>query len=65
LQGVQVGGKTGTAEVTDAESHAWFVAFAPAEDPSVVVAVIIENGGTGGTVAAPVVRKVLAAALGR
>jgi peptidoglycan glycosyltransferase len=65
LSGVQVAGKTGTAEVADAESHAWFACFAPAENPSVVVAVIVENAGTGGSVAAPVARKVLAAALGR
>jgi peptidoglycan glycosyltransferase len=65
LPGVQVAGKTGTAEVADAEAHAWFACFAPAEDPSVVVAVIVENAGSGGSVAAPVARKVLAAALGR
>jgi peptidoglycan glycosyltransferase len=65
LSGVQVAGKTGTAEVADAESHAWFAGFAPAEAPSIVVAVIVENAGTGGSVAAPVARKVIAAALGR
>jgi len=65
LGGVQVAGKTGTAEVADAESHAWFVSFASAEDPSVAVAVIVENGGTGGSVAAPIARKVIAAALER
>lgn len=65
LPGVQVAGKTGTAEVANAQSHAWFAAFAPANDPSVAVVVIVENGGTGGGVAAPVARKVLAAALGR
>ncbi len=65
LGGVQVAGKTGTAEVSGAESHSWFVCFAPAEDPSVVVAVIVENGGTGGGVAAPIARKVMSAALGR
>ena len=65
LPGVQVAGKTGTAEVAEAESHAWFAGFAPAEAPSVVVVVIVENGGTGGSVAAPVARKVLEAALGR
>ena len=65
LGGVQVAGKTGTAEVADAESHAWFVSFASAEDPSVVVAVIVENAGTGGSVAAPIARKVMAAALER
>jgi penicillin-binding protein A len=65
LAGVQVAGKTGTAEVANAPSHAWFAGFAPAEDPSIVVAVIVENAGTGGSVAAPVARKVIAAALGR
>jgi penicillin-binding protein A len=63
LDGVQVAGKTGTAEVEDAESHAWFVGFAPATDPQVVVAVIVENAGSGGSVAAPVARAVIAAAL--
>jgi peptidoglycan glycosyltransferase len=63
LTSVQVAGKTGTAEVADAESHAWFAGFAPAEDPQVVVAVLVENAGTGGGVAAPIARKVIAAAL--
>lgn len=48
IEGVQVAGKTGTAEVADGESHAWFAAFAPADDPQVVVAVLVENAGTGG-----------------
>ena len=65
LSGVQVAGKTGTAEVAEAESHAWFAGFAPADDPQVVVAVLVENVGTGGGVAAPIARKVIAAALGR
>jgi penicillin-binding protein A len=63
LQGVQVAGKTGTAEVADAEPHAWFAGFAPADDPQVVVAVLVENAGTGGSVAAPIARAVIAAAL--
>ncbi len=64
LQGVQVAGKTGTAEVADAKPHAWFAGFAPAEDPRVVVVVLVENAGTGGSVAAPIARKVIAAVLG-
>jgi peptidoglycan glycosyltransferase len=64
IDGVQVAGKTGTAEVADAESHAWFAGFAPSRDPQVVVVVLIENGGSGGSVAAPVAQQVLAAALG-
>jgi peptidoglycan glycosyltransferase len=64
LNSVQVAGKTGTAEVADAESHAWFAGFAPAADPQVVVVVLVENAGTGGNVAAPIARQVIAAALG-
>jgi len=64
LAGVQVAGKTGTAEVASGEPHAWFVGFAPAEAPQVAVAVLVENGGAGGTTAAPIARQVLAAALG-
>ncbi|HET6499098.1 MAG TPA: penicillin-binding transpeptidase domain-containing protein, partial [Coriobacteriia bacterium] len=59
-------GKTGTAEVgKDAETHAWFVAFAPADNPQVAVAVVLENAGGGGAVAAPAARAVIEAALGR
>lgn len=64
LPHVQVAGKTGTAEVADGEPHAWFVAFAPAQDPQVAVAVVVEHGGAGGSAAAPIAREVLAAALG-
>lgn len=64
LQNVQVAGKTGTAEIAGAEPHAWFTGFAPADDPKVVVAVVVENAGTGGRVAAPITRAVIAAALG-
>ena len=63
IPGVEVAGKTGTAEVADAEPHAWFICFAPALEPRVAVAVIIENGGEGGKVAAPVAREVLQKAL--
>lgn len=63
IPGVDVAGKTGTAQVLDAPSHTWFVAFAPAEDPVAVVAVLVEHGGgeesTGGRVAAPVAKEVL------
>jgi peptidoglycan glycosyltransferase len=64
ISGVQVAGKTGTAEVENGEPHAWFAAFAPADDPRVVVAVLVENSGTGGSVAAPVAKRVISAALG-
>ena len=68
LPGVQVAGKTGTAELvpnsTDPkDANAWFVAFAPADRPRVAVAVMLVGAGFGGTAAAPVAREVLAAAL--
>lgn len=63
ISGVQVAGKTGTAQNPQGNSHAWFVGFAPAENPVVAVAVIVENGGDGGTVAAPIAREVMSLAL--
>jgi peptidoglycan glycosyltransferase len=64
LPGVTVAGKTGTATNPHGRSHAWFVAFAPAEAPRYVVAVIVENVGYGGTYAAPIAKRVLRVALG-
>jgi penicillin-binding protein 2 len=73
-----IGGKTGTAQVfsvgqnekynekTVAErlrDHSWFIAFAPAEQPRIALAVIVENGGWGASAAAPIARKVLDAYL--
>lgn len=65
LPGVTVAGKTGTATNPHGRSHAWFVAFAPAEAPRVAVAVVVENVGYGGTYAAPIARDVLRVALAR
>jgi peptidoglycan glycosyltransferase len=60
LPDVQVAGKTGTAETdADAIPHAWFIAFAPAENPRIAVAVIKEHAGGGSTQAGPVVRRML------
>ncbi|HUP70475.1 MAG TPA: penicillin-binding protein 2 [Acidimicrobiales bacterium] len=70
VPGVQVAGKTGTAQTADDNAHAWMVAFAPAEAPRVAIAVIVESqpglgdSVTGGRVAAPIVQTVLRAALG-
>ena len=69
LSGVQVAGKTGTAELRPNSSDpkdadAWFVAFAPAERPRVAVAVMLVGAGFGGTAAAPIARETLQAALG-
>ncbi|MDR7458801.1 MAG: penicillin-binding transpeptidase domain-containing protein, partial [Armatimonadota bacterium] len=63
LPGVVVAGKTGTADAPGGAPHAWFIAFAPAEAPRVAVAVVVERGGAGGAVAAPVAAQVVRAAL--
>lgn len=75
----RIAGKTGTAQVFSVgqsetynasridkrmHDHALFIAFAPVEDPRIAVAVIVENGGHGGSVAAPVARRVMDAYLG-
>ncbi len=52
--GVRVAGKTGTAENPPNPDHAWFTAFAPFENPTIAITVIVENGGFGGTAAAPI-----------
>lgn len=63
LPGVIVAGKTGTATNPFGASHSWFVCFAPADRPRVVVAIIVENAGYGAAVAAPIAREVLRTAL--
>ncbi|MDI3500280.1 MAG: penicillin-binding protein [Thermoanaerobacter sp.] len=60
---ITVAGKTGTAENPHGDPHAWFVGFAPAENPQIVVSVIVENGGEGGKVAAPIARDIIRAYL--
>ncbi len=59
IRGVSVAGKTGSAENPQGAPHSWFTAFAPADDPRVVVTAIVENGGTGSESAAPIVRQVM------
>jgi peptidoglycan glycosyltransferase len=73
ISGVSIAAKTGTAEhgvdPKNTPPHGWYVAFAPAENPQVAIAVLVENGGnegleaTGGSLAAPIGRAVIAAAL--
>jgi len=60
---LQVAGKTGTAEVPSGEPHAWFAGYAPADDPQIAVAVVVEHGGEGSVAAAPILRKVVEAYL--
>ena len=71
IDGVRVAGKTGTAEWAEGEPpHAWFTGFAPADDPQIAVAVLIEEGGgvgdaaSGGRLAAPVAKRVMEAVVG-
>jgi peptidoglycan glycosyltransferase len=66
LSGIQVAGKTGTAEVDGgASNQAWFIAFAPVDDPRMAIAVTVERtSGQGGTVAAPIAKQVLETLLG-
>lgn len=71
LPQIAVAGKTGTAQIVgrrpqekgpqELEDHAWFVAFAPAQEPEVAVVVLVEHGGGGGRTAAPIAGKVLEA----
>ncbi|MCB0163824.1 MAG: penicillin-binding protein 2 [Anaerolineae bacterium] len=64
VPGLTVGGKTGTAEVGDNKApHAWFAGFAANETRTVAIAVIVENGGQGSSVAAPIFARVADAAL--
>lgn len=72
IAGVQIASKTGTAEhgtnPRNTPPHAWYIAFAPAKNPKVAIAVVVENGGdrlsaTGGALAAPIGRATIAAAL--
>ena len=75
MKDILVAGKTGTAQVIrmgkkrlkteelpyEYRDHAWFAAYAPADDPEVAVVVLVEHGGHGGSVAAPLVKKILEA----
>jgi penicillin-binding protein 2 len=69
-QFVKIAGKTGTAQVIseegkarargiNTEDHAWFIAYAPAEDPKIAVSVIVEHGGFGASAAAPIAKDVI------
>jgi peptidoglycan glycosyltransferase len=68
IPGVAVAGKTGTAETSIPNVYtAWFVAFAPAQDPSIAIAVVLEKqlNGFGGAVSAPIAKQVMQSLLGR
>lgn len=63
VKGIRVGGKTGSAQATGGVAHGWFVAFAPAENPKIAVAAIVEHGGSGSASAAPVCKAMIEAYL--
>jgi penicillin-binding protein 2 len=54
-----VAGKTGTAQNPHGRDHAWFIAYAPAENPKIALAVLVENAGFGGTISAPIARELI------
>lgn len=67
IQGIDVSGKTGTADHNEngkpAKPHSWFIGFAPYDNPKVAVAVIVEDGGQGGIAAAKIASQTMSAAL--
>lgn len=66
IPGILVAGKTGTAQNPHGEDHAWFIVYAakPGEPATIAIAVLVENGGHGGSTAAPVARKMILAHFG-
>ncbi len=59
IPGVTVAGKTGTAQNPHGKDHAWFIAFAPMENPKIALAVLVENAGFGGAISAPIARELM------
>ena len=64
LKDIDVAGKTGTAQASKGGDHGWFIAYAPAENPKVACAIVVEHGGHGGVVAAPIAHDLMALSLG-
>ncbi|MDR0915524.1 MAG: penicillin-binding protein 2 [Endomicrobium sp.] len=58
LNSVKIAGKTGTAQNSRGKPHAWFVSYAPVNNPEIAIAVIVENGGSGGTNAVPISKQI-------
>ena len=61
---IPIAGKTGTAENSQGRDHGWFVGYGPFDNPTIVVAVVVEQGGFGATSAVPIGRRILEAAFG-
>jgi len=60
IPGLRIAGKTGTAQRYNHLDNAWFVGYAPAENPRIAICVFVEEGGHGGTIAAPIAQKMFA-----
>lgn len=56
---IEVAGKTGTAENPHGQPHSWFVGFAPFDNPKIAICILVENGGSGGKIAAPIAQKII------
>lgn len=63
ISGIRVAAKTGTAEVGNGKDHAWFVAYAPAENPKIALSIVLENAGTTGSACAPMAKNLIEAYL--
>ncbi len=59
ISGMSVAAKTGTAEIEGQKDHAWFVAYAPAENPQIALAIVLENAGTTGSACAPLAKDLI------
>jgi len=64
IPGIEVAGKTGTAENPQGDPHSWFIAHAPADDPRIALAVIVENAGDGEDEAVPIARRLIESQVG-
>jgi penicillin-binding protein 2 len=60
---IKISGKTGTAQNPHGKDHAFFIGFAPSEDPKIAFAIVVENVGFGATYAAPIAKKMIEACL--
>lgn len=59
VPGIDVCGKTGTAQNPHGEDHAWFICFAPKVNPKIAICILVENAGYGGTISAPIAQRLL------
>jgi penicillin-binding protein 2 len=58
IPGIKISGKTGTAQNPHKKDHAWFISYAPSDNPEIAIAVIVEHGGGGGLNAVPIAKRI-------